>query len=322
MSTSRSLSSRVCPWSLAGICLVAALLIKPVQERVDRSLMDRPTDPDLLYFNTPAVVKRMALGYESLLADVYWMRAIQYYGRREEAARRPVRYKNLAALFDITTTLDPRRMDVFRAGGVFLAEPEPLGAGEPEKALRLLDKGISSHPEEWRLRFDKGFICFWFLKDFSKAGEVWLAASRLPTAPPWMEGLAAMAISKAGAVETARAIWQRQYLESDRADIRSNAWNHLASIQVNEDLWTLEFLLEKYKEKNGSLPVRLEELTHAGFPPHATKDPSGTPYLYDRTSGTVRLDPATRMRYLEVPFDYKGVFLEKLARTLSAPRSR
>jgi len=319
MSMSRSLSGLSHPWGLTGMCLVAALLIKPVQERVDGSLKESPADPDLLYFNSPAVVKRMALGYEGLVGDLYWMRVIQYYGRREEAARRPVRYKNLAALLDITTTLDPERLDVYRAGSMFLAEPEPLGAGQPEGALRLLDKGISHHPVQWHLRFDKGFVYFWFLKDFSRAGEEWLRASRLRTAPPWMESLAAMAISKAGAVETARAIWQRQYHESERPDVRSNAWNHLASIQVTADLWTLEFLLEKYRQKNGSLPAGLEELAHAGFPPHATRDPSGTPYFYDHSKGTVRMDPATKVRYLKVPFDYKDAFLEKLAHAFSAP---
>ncbi len=319
MSRSRSLSCLSNPWVVAGICLLAALLIKPVQDHVDGGLKDRPPDTDLLYFNKPDIVKRIALGYEGLAADMYWMRAIQYYGRREEAARRPVRYKNLAVLLDIATTLDPDRLDVYRAGSMFLAEAEPLGAGQPEEALRLLDKGISCHPEEWRLRFDKGFVYFWFLKDCSRAGEEWLTASRFPTAPPWMEGLAAMAISRAGAVETARAIWQRQYRESERPDVRFNAWNHLASIQINEDLWTLEFLLGKYRQKNGSLPDRLEELAYAGFPPHATRDPSGTPYLYDHSSGTVQLDPATKVRYLKVPFDYKDAFLQKLSRSFSAP---
>jgi len=91
-------------------------------------------------------VKSLSLGYQSLLADLYWIRAVQYYGRREEAARRQVRYKNLAALLDITTTLDPQMMDVYRAGSSFLAEPEPVGAGQPEESLKLLDKGIGFYP--------------------------------------------------------------------------------------------------------------------------------------------------------------------------------
>ena len=61
----------------------------------------------------------MALGYDRLLADFYWMRTIQYYGRRDEADKRPVRYKNLPTLLDITTTLDPDLMDAYRVGSRF-----------------------------------------------------------------------------------------------------------------------------------------------------------------------------------------------------------
>src|SRR5947207_8255973 len=86
-------------------CAISAALIKPVQDRLDDRVGKSTKVLDLLYFGSPTAVKRLALGYDGLLADVYWMRAIQYYGRREEAQRRPVLYGNLAALLDITTTL-------------------------------------------------------------------------------------------------------------------------------------------------------------------------------------------------------------------------
>ncbi len=93
-------------WLLGAACFGAALLILPVQNRIDAQMNRTTIDPDILYFSSPRMVKAMALGYDDLVADVYWMRAIQYYGRREEAARRRVPYKNLAALLDIVTTLD------------------------------------------------------------------------------------------------------------------------------------------------------------------------------------------------------------------------
>jgi hypothetical protein len=52
--------------------------------------------------------------------------------------------------------------------------------------------------------------------------------------------------SKGRALETARSLWQRQYQESNRADVRDNAMNHLLSIQVAEDLRTLELFIGKY----------------------------------------------------------------------------
>jgi hypothetical protein len=284
-----------------------------VQDRIDTLLASVAPSPDILYFGSPVVMEKLSLGYRSFVADLYWMRTIQYYGRREEADRRLVRYKNLGALLDITTTLDPDLVDAYRAGSTFLAEPDPVGAGQPLEAIRLLDKAISRHPRDWRYPFDKGFVYFWFLRDFRKAGEIWLETSRLPDAPTWTQGLAAMSMSKGGAVDTARSLWQRQYQESDRADVRENALNHLRSIQVAEDLWTLEFLIQKYLQKTRLLPWRLDDLVRAGLARQIPLDPLGTPYQYLPERAEVRLDPRSKVRYLGMPGIYRKAFLEKLA---------
>jgi hypothetical protein len=309
-------SGAACSCVLLFAC---ALLLKPAQDRIDAEYAATAADPDLLYFGSPRIVNALALGYEGLLADIYWMRSIQYYGRRGEADRRPVRYKNLAALLDITTTLDPMLISAYRAGSNFLAEEDPVGAGQPAEAIRLLDKGIAMNPGMWRLYFDKGFIYFWFIKDFSKAGETWLAGSRLPGAPHWMHSMAAMGMSRGGAVETARELWRRQYNESDRADVKSNARNHLDSLQVDEDLWTLEFFIEKYAKAHGDYPGHLQELVRAGYIRGLPMDPSGTPYEYDPSEGKAKLAASTKVRYVKVAYDYRKAFMDNLATRFSNP---
>jgi tetratricopeptide (TPR) repeat protein len=295
-------------WLCYGVCLICAILIKPAQDHFESCLGEPGQEPDLLFFSSPALVKKMALGYDSLLADIYWMRAIQYYGRRDEASKRPVRYKNLSALLDITTTLDPDLLDAYHAGSYFLSEPDPIGAGQPREALKLLDKGIRAHPKEWRLYYTKGFVYYWFLQDYKAAGEVWLSASKLQEAPYWMPGLAAMSMSKGGAIEIATSLWQRQYQESNRADIKDNARNHLISIQVARELWRLEALIERFKAKFGSYPQSLEELARGQGGKCQIVDPLGTPYHYDPRTGKVQLSPETKVRYLPIPESYKEQF--------------
>jgi tetratricopeptide (TPR) repeat protein len=304
MIAARSSGASRRTWICFAVCLVCAALLKPVQDRLESRLASNGPEPDLLFFSSPAMLRSMALGYDGLAADFYWMRVIQYYGRREEASKRPVRYKNLAALLDITTTLDPHLIDAYRAGSSFLAERDPIGAGQPEEAIRLLEKGIRHHPKEWRLLFDKGFIYYWYLNDFKAAGDVWLSASRLPETPHWMESLAAMSLSKGGAIETAMALWQRQFQESTRADIRENAGNYLVSIQVAKDLRRLEALVFKYRMKAGSFPRSLEEARGEKTGKYNLADPLGTPYDYNPETGTVSLSPETKVRYLQIPEDH------------------
>lgn len=301
-------------WLIYAACICAALLIRPVQERINTLLVKSTPGQDLLVFGSPAMVEKLALGYSSLVADVYWMRTIQYYGRRSEAAQRPVRYKNLAALLEITTTLDQDMIDAYRAGSTFLAEPEPLGAGQPQEAIRLLDKAIVHHPEDWRYSFDKGFIHFWYLREFKQAGGIWLETSRIPGSPSWMEPLAAMSLSQGGAMETARSIWQMQFQESDRADVKENAMNHLLNIRVAEDMWTLEFLIRKYVERTGHAPGTLEDLVRSGYLRMIPADPFGAQYQFNPKTGRVQLNPASRVHYIDLPPVYRQAFLEKLAR--------
>jgi hypothetical protein len=290
---------------LYGICLLCVALLKPVQDKFEMRRGEPEPDPDLLYFSSPTAVKRIALGFDGLLADFYWMRSIQYYGRREEADKRTVRFKNLYTLLDITTTLDPNLKDSYRTGSMFLSEPEPIGAGQPRQALKLLDKGIAVHPQEWQLRYDKGFVYYLYLQDYKSAGETWMEASKLSTTPHWMAGLAAMSLSKGDAVDVAIALWQRQYRESDRADVRENARNHLLSFQVASDLATLEALIAKYRAKTGSFPRSLLELNRGRTRPYATVDPLGTPYDYDPETGNVWLSLDTKIKYIQVPQTYR-----------------
>src|ERR1700688_1723083 len=82
-------------------CLIASVL---VLRRVDQ-IRPQATLQEVLYISSPKVLKRLSLGYDGLLADIYWTRAVQYFGSKHfEGARE---YALLGPLLEITTTLDP-----------------------------------------------------------------------------------------------------------------------------------------------------------------------------------------------------------------------
>ena len=41
---------------------------------------------EVLYMPSGKSVKRLSLGYSSLLADIYWTRAVQYFGEKSQSA--------------------------------------------------------------------------------------------------------------------------------------------------------------------------------------------------------------------------------------------
>ncbi len=116
-------------------------------------------------------MRRAALSYDTLLADVYWIRALQHYGGERQKPGRERRYDLLYPLLDLATTLDPRFTVGYRFGAIFLAEPHPGGAGRPDQAIALLKKGVAFNPDKWDYYHDIGFIYYWNLHDYQNAAD-------------------------------------------------------------------------------------------------------------------------------------------------------
>jgi len=84
--------------------------------------LTRPTEA-LLYVRSPAMMTRMALSYDMLLADIYWIRAVQHYGGTRLSAGPDTRFDLLYPLLDLTTSLDPHFRVAYLFGAIFLSAP-------------------------------------------------------------------------------------------------------------------------------------------------------------------------------------------------------
>ena len=89
----------------------------------------------VLYVWSGSHVRRLSPGLENVLADVYWLRTVQYFGGQRAFAT-DKRFDLLAPLIDITTTLDPRFEMAYRYGAVFLAEPPTQRGGAAGRGRR------------------------------------------------------------------------------------------------------------------------------------------------------------------------------------------
>src|SRR5690349_10665371 len=121
-----------------AVTLIAATLLigtfvgsVAVLRQVENARGKQATLEEILYVPSAKTLQRMSLGYSGLLADIYWTRAVQYYGgkRRQPAPR----YDLLYPLLDITTDLDPHLVVAYEFGSVFLSQQPPAGAGQPDK---------------------------------------------------------------------------------------------------------------------------------------------------------------------------------------------
>jgi len=278
------LRRRVC-WLVILLCLLGLV---PVQRGIDLQNGGGGASAEALFLPSGRVLRRLSLGYEGLLADIYWTRVVQYFGGKRLA--HSSQFKLLGPLLQITTDLDPHLIIAYRFGSIFLADKPPRGAGEPLQALALLHRGIVANPEYWRLWEDVGFVYYWDLKDYAAAARAFQAGSRQPGAMDWMRALAAKVAAEGGELATSKFLWSEIARQAGNEQIRKNAEEHLMAIQATEEISKLGQLVALYDSRQERPARSFQALVAAGYLRAWPRDPSGRPYILD-PNGQVKLNP-------------------------------
>jgi tetratricopeptide (TPR) repeat protein len=280
--------------ALLLLCMAGSVLLL---RRVDQ-VRSGATLEEILYISSPKFLRRLSLGYSGLLADIYWTRAVQYYGGLHHTGGG--RYELLWPLLNLTTQLDPHLIPAYQFGGTFLSAKPPNGAGTPAKAIELVEYGIRHNPDDWHLYYDLGFI-YYDLKDYRGATDAFERGSRVPNAHPFLKVLAARMAEHGGDLETARILWSATYQTTNDKNVRANAASHLRAVQVDVEVTELERSVEAYRQRIGHLPGSFAEMANAGFLRGVPVDPLGKPYKLTSEGKVVLRDPDG------FPFAQKGL---------------
>jgi tetratricopeptide (TPR) repeat protein len=283
--------------TIAFACLAISMAASILLLRQIDRMRPPAISEDVLYVSSPKMVKRASLGFDGMMACIYWTRTVQYFGHRHFSGAQT--YNELAPLLEITTALDPHLFPAYQFGATFLAPPPPNGAGEPNRAIQLMEYGIKNNPNNWQLYYDLGFVYYTELKDYKKAAEAFAQGSKLPNATPVMKVMAAQMAGHAGEFSTARMLWSATYASSTDSEIRQNALEHLLALRVDEDVTRLQAAVTRFGERTARLPGSMSELVSAEHLPGIPRDPDGHPY---------RLTPKGRV-LVENPDDFN--FLTK-----------
>jgi tetratricopeptide (TPR) repeat protein len=265
---------------------VVLLLVLPLgfagiwrlQHRIDAQRESLSQERDDVLLRSGKLVKVMSLEYAPLLADIYWTRVVQYYGNKH--VRGQANLELLWPLLDITTTLDPSLLVSYRFGAMFLSQPAPGGAGRPDLAVQLIQRGIRANPDYWRLYEDLGFVYYFDLKDYQKAAEAFLEGSKKPSAQVWMKVMAAKVAAEGESLETSVFLWKDIYNSTADPEVKKNALLHLQLLKVKEDCKQLDALADEYAKRFGKRPARMSEMVQAGVLRGIPRDPLGFAYIF------------------------------------------
>jgi tetratricopeptide (TPR) repeat protein len=257
-----------------AIGMIAAMgLTRLVDAR--RPPVDVSANDESLYLNAKTA-KRISLGFNGLGADWYWMRSLQYVGRKILEQQGDValddlsqlNLKLLAPLLENATTLDPQFLEPYEYAAVVLP------AIDVQEAIRITRKGIDANPNAWRLYQHLGYI-YWQQHDYATAAEVYGRGAEVAGAPAWMRAMKARMAVEGGSRETAREIYAHMFEQSVDEKVKDMAHKRLLQLDSLDQRDGLRKLLVAYQTRVGRCPATWREINLPGAP----LDPSGAPYV-------------------------------------------
>ena len=282
-------------------------MLQSARPRVELSHEDQPL------YGTDEASRRMSLAFNGIAADWYWMRSLQYVGRKMQRITdgeevqlddlRNLNLKTLVSLLNRATTLDPQFMPVYEYGGILLP------GFDPEAAIKLLEKGISRNPSQWRLYQHLGYI-YWKRKEYDKASAAYETGSKLPDAPTWLRALSARMNVEGGSRDTARELYRRMDDESDDEKVKQMAELRLAEIDTYDERDAIRQALQAFRAKMNRCPVNWRELKPALLAVRLPKgqplnmnaagepfDPSNAPYALGDNGCDVKLGLTSKLPF-------------------------
>jgi hypothetical protein len=280
--------------ALAGAVVAAGFIGAAATLQAVREVRypEPPPTKESLYLTSGTTLRRLSLGYSTLAADLYWIRAIQYYGGTRLRLDRPSDghakvaspaehdFELLYPLLDLTTTLDPRFNIAYRFGAIFLAEPSPGGAGRPDFAIALLEKGLRERPDKWEYMQDIGFVHYWWQHDYREAAKWFDKAGQAPEAPWFLRSLAAVTLAEGGDRRSSRTLWMaiRQSAETDW--LKNDADRRLQQLDAIDLIEAVQRAVDAAQPRTGKL-TKWPELIRAGVIRAVPMDPTGKPLSID-----------------------------------------
>jgi len=262
------------------ILLLSCGAFSGLKIKTDQILRKKIAGSSIIYIPSGKYLKFATFGYSSVVADLIYLWAIQYYSDYSI----PDRFKYLDHIFSIIAELDPRYVDPYEIGALIAAaEAQDIGL-----AFKILDRGLEKNPNQWIFPFEAASFAQMTKKDFQLARAYYKKAMDIKGSPDLIKRLYANAAFKAMDFKTSWETWLEVYNTAKEDWIKKIASNHLYQVKAAMDIQAIGEALAKFKEKYGHNPSSLDELTKTGWLSSLPKDMDGKDYVYDPGTGEVR----------------------------------
>jgi tetratricopeptide (TPR) repeat protein len=266
--------------SLILILCLSCLLFMGLKLEIDKVSRQKIPGSSIIYIPSGNYLKMATFGFSSLMADIVYIWAIQYFGNTAI----PDKFDHFVHIFSIISELDPRYIDPYEVGAMIAL----YDAKDVALSIKLLDMGFAKNPGLWIFPLEAGHYAQLYKKDFPLAREYYKKAMDIPGAPDIAKRLYANAAFKVMDIKTAWETWLEVYETAKEERVKKIASNHLYNIKATVDIRGLKSVLEKYRALYGHYPDKLSAIVAAGLLPFIPKDYDNKDYVYDPKTGDVK----------------------------------
>lgn len=180
------------------------------------------------YLPTSDFVKMFSLGYRELAADLYWFKAVQYYGGYRLSQNDIVFFSHL---IDLITDLDPHFIGAYKLGALVIAQD----LDNFPAAIGLMRKGLHHNPDDYWLTFEMGFLHYLDGRDYTTAEKYFRLAATRPGSDGRAARFAAEAAARGGNIEASIMLWKELAAHSDNPYIRELAEKYIRKLEQRRE---------------------------------------------------------------------------------------
>ncbi len=230
---------------------------------------------DMLYLPSGKFLKGAALSYDEMLADLFWIKTIGYYGGH---SKNDHDYKWLNNIITATTTLDPFFQYPYEFGGVILSTE----MNEVDNSIAILKKGMENVPKtHWRYWYFPFYIAFnymYYKNDYKTAAQYLQIASECQGSPTYLPLLTARLYANTDSSEIAIPFLIEMIESSKNNEQKIQLKTRLNELISLRNIKFLENAKNKYNSIFHKYPDKLDLLISEGIITSIPDDPMGKGY--------------------------------------------
>jgi len=201
---------------------------------------------------SPGRARLVSAGFEPVIADYYWIQALQLVAGEKSAERN----RTVREVIDLVTGLDPWVDHPYRFAALWLTGTEE----EVKHANRLLEKGIAYHPLDWRDRFYLGYNLFFYLEDNARAADELEAAMGLPGAPYYLGSFIARLRASGDSLDTAALFLEQMIAQTQDEYAKAEYIDVYDEVETERRARRLDRARVEFQKRNGRDVRGLSEL--------------------------------------------------------------